>query len=65
MKLINIFNRIGYDHIDMKVMDVVFDIASEGYETASINSFRNILNEYLDAIETGHEQEWFHHYGLH
>ena len=57
-KVIDVFNKIGYDFIDSRVSDVLFDRAAKGGSTTSINAYRNVLNDYLDSIETGHEDEW-------
>ena len=58
--LIELFCKIGYDHIHPDIWDAIFRNASNGSSHTSINVFRNSLNEYLDAIETGREEEWLH-----
>ena len=63
-KLISIFQRIGYDHIDNRVFDLIFDVAANGQNKVSINIFRNSLNEYLDAIETNNEENWLSYHGI-
>eukprot|EP01035_Chromulina_nebulosa_P020988 gene20988-27199_t len=63
-KLLNIFNKIGYDYIDSKITDKIFELASNGLSKASINKYRNVLNDYLDYVETGNEIEWLQLYGI-
>jgi len=47
-KIIELFERIGYKFTD-EVGDSLFYKASKGSNLASINDFRNVLNEYLLA----------------
>ena len=47
-KILELFERIGYKFTD-EVGDSLFYKASKGSNTASINDFRNALNEYLLA----------------
>lgn len=57
------FQRIGYD-FPAYITDLLFEIASRGFSEgfASINSYRDVLNEYIEAMESGHEQEWIEFY---
>ncbi len=52
-----LFEKIGY-RMDDQLANAIFDEASQGGTTASINDFRNVLNSYMDAVEDGVEQEW-------
>jgi hypothetical protein len=45
-KMLELFARIGYSLAD-NVGDYLFAKASQGRETASINSFRDVLNDYI------------------
>lgn len=66
-KMMKLFKSIGYD-IPSDVADTVFAEASaksgcaEGM--ASIECFRTLLNDYLEACETGYEGQWRESRGL-
>ena len=45
-KILDLFERIGYKFTD-EVGENLFYKASKGNNLASINDFRNVLNEYL------------------
>lgn len=45
-QLVALFQRIGYT-LEPPVADHIFDIASEGFDTCSVNAFRNTLNEFI------------------
>eukprot|EP01041_Mallomonas_annulata_P005518 gene5518-11118_t len=55
--LIKLFDNIGYSVSD-EINDLLFDIASEGGELASVNAYRTVLNEYIVACEMGREKNW-------
>ena len=61
-KIFQTFRNIGYDQIDDTVFEIVFKLANEGFPAgySSINQFRNVLNEYLSAVELGYEAYWLH-----
>lgn len=61
--IIYTFKKIGYD-LSPAISDVLFDIASQGQAKSSVNQFRDALNEYLDAVETGRESQWMQRYGV-
>jgi len=49
--------------VDSSTQNVIFQEAlymfGDGVnETVSINDFRKVINEYIDAVETGNEGEW-------
>ena len=62
--ILSIFANIGYGDIHPDVIDVIFNNASNGRQTCSVNSYRNSLNEYLDAIETDQEELWLNANGI-
>lgn len=45
-KILELFARIGYN-LDHNLADKLFYQASRGEEYTSINSFQNVLNQYL------------------
>jgi hypothetical protein len=61
--LIGLFERIGFT-VPADVADVVFAEASQDGVVASINSFRNALNGYLDARDQGEEASWRYAKGM-
>lgn len=63
-KIYHIFDQIGYSHIHPNIREVIFHKASGGDDKCSVNSYRNALNEYLDAIETNEEEAWLYQNGL-
>lgn len=66
-KLFEVFGKIGYaDLLQQKpdVADAIFYEAARGKDSASINSFRNCLNEYLIAVDEHNEDQWLFERGL-
>lgn len=63
-KLLTLFSKIGYGDLHPKISEFIFDKASNGSDSCSINSYRNTLNEYLDAVETGNESQWLQYYNI-
>ena len=55
--LIYTFKKIGYN-LDDVIYDAIFNLAAHGNSMASVNSFRDALNDYLDAVETDNEHIW-------
>ncbi len=60
-KILTTFKKIGYN-LDDNLMTIIFNIANKsgGYPqgVASCNMFRNVLNDYLDAVETNNAEAW-------
>ncbi len=58
-KIVLCFQKIGYN-LDSDIFDIVFNVASKNFPTgfSTINAFRNVLNDYLDALESGEESAW-------
>lgn len=52
----NLFAKIGVV-LDDSVFDAIYAEAG-GRGTVTINSFRDVLNAYLEAVEDGQEQRW-------
>lgn len=61
--LFSFFEKIG-NAASTDVMEVCFKLASRDGEGASIQDFREHLNDYFDACETGDEEQWRFHYGI-
>eukprot|EP00607_Mallomonas_marina_P006812 CAMPEP_0182426282 /NCGR_PEP_ID=MMETSP1167-20130531/12772_1 /TAXON_ID=2988 /ORGANISM="Mallomonas Sp, Strain CCMP3275" /LENGTH=411 /DNA_ID=CAMNT_0024607611 /DNA_START=120 /DNA_END=1355 /DNA_ORIENTATION=- len=55
--LLTLFDNIDFPVPDY-VADIIFDIASDGEEYATIVNFRAVLNEYILACENGAEERW-------
>ena len=49
-KLLSLFARIGHN-LSRDEGDYIFDIAARGADRASVNEFRNALNDYLISLE--------------
>lgn len=64
--ILDIFDSIGYNTIDIRIKDILYNKAKEinSNDLCSINSYRDYLNEYLDALEMNREEEWLRHHGL-
>jgi hypothetical protein len=53
----SLFKKLGYDYPPY-IMDAIFEDASPDNSTASIHDFRAALNTYIDACESGFEEDW-------
>jgi len=62
-KVFAFFNKIGFG-VDQEVMEAIFNAISTDGETTNLQSFRNELNVFLEAVETGREEEWRRAYGV-
>jgi EF-hand domain-containing family member B len=66
--VVSVFKKIGYAHIHDDILSAVFDEAASSQSPAgthcSVNAFRNILNQYLESIEMGTEEQWLADHGL-
>ncbi len=60
-KIVMCFQKIGYN-LDNDIMDIIFNISSRNFPNgfSTINAFRDVLNDYLDSVESGEETAWLH-----
>ena len=62
-KLYAFFDQIGFS-VEKNIMDAIFDYVSTDGLTSNIQSFRHELNFFLEARDTGRENDWRRAHGL-
>ncbi len=60
-RLIQLFSTLPVPKLPNDVADFCFERASEATRTpnlATFNNFRDVTNDYFDAVDTGRESQW-------
>lgn len=56
-KIDQLFSKIGYK-LQNNIFDIIFDEASRDGRYCTVNDFRNVLNDYLNAKDFNKDNEW-------
>lgn len=56
-KIFAFFEKMG-NSLEPEIMEAIFNEASADGENSSIQDFRDVLNDYLEACDTGYEEHW-------
>lgn len=67
-KVLQLFAKIGQTSLEPQITEAIFDEASarsgQRGVSSSINAFRDCLNTFLEAQDSGREQQWRRAHGL-
>lgn len=67
--IFTLFKKIGYNNIHNDILNAIFDEVCQNDSNtniigATVISFRDALNKYLESLEIGTEEQWLQEHGL-